>query len=143
MSKLTDVVHERLGGGRGRASFSRLAGTAQKVPCQRNRKPSLGCCCCNCVHHHLDHSHPNTDGVRCTHVRGWICGAPELGLTSGWGKHGLCECHMTRAELGKMHDQASIKRVMRMLPKVLREIVETDAWFLYGEKSRRGNGGGR
>jgi hypothetical protein len=49
-------------------------------------------CCCTCAFHYKDFSHPLTDGGVISHVRGWICGCPELGHFSEWGKHGLCEC---------------------------------------------------
>lgn len=56
-----------------------------------------GQCCCTCAHHLKDFSHPETDGKPITNQRGWICANPEVGgLRSGWGEHGLCECHRER-----------------------------------------------
>lgn len=142
MSKLADAVHDRLTP-RGRVSFKHMAGQALKASCQKSRKPGKGGCCCNCAYHYSDHSHPLTDGVRCGHIRGWICGAPELGFTSGWGKHGFCECHTRRAELQKLEGAAAVRQVVASLPPRLREAVETDAWFAREQKRRVGAGGGR
>ena len=96
---LVDAVHDRLTP-RGRVSFKHMAGQALKAACMK--RTHWGGCCCNCAYHYPDHSHPMTDGVRCTHIRGWICGAPELGFSSGWGRHGFCECHATKAELRRL-----------------------------------------
>lgn len=55
-----------------------------------------GRCCCNCIHHFKDMSHPCTDGGRCTDQKGWICVPPEFGprrAFSGWREHGMCEMH--------------------------------------------------
>jgi len=62
-------------------------------------------------------------------------------FTTGWGKHGFCECHTTRAVLQKQCDAAAIHRVLRLLPERLREIVETDNWYSGEQKRRKGTGG--
>lgn len=101
MTIIEQAVHDRLTP-RGRVSFKHMAGQAVAMKCMKRDKLTHGGCCCNCVYHFADHSHPMTNGVRCTHIRGWICGAPELGFTSGWGRHGFCECHTTRKEARRM-----------------------------------------
>jgi hypothetical protein len=54
-------------------------------------------CCCTCVSHVADTSHPLTDGGRVIHQRGWVCLAPEFdGVFSGWTAHGLCEMWQSR-----------------------------------------------
>lgn len=139
--KIEEMVHDRLSCGRPskatREAWKRMAGNALAVPCQKNRKPNKGACCCNCAFHYRDHSHPVTDGKGCTHTRGWICGAPELGFSSGWGKHGLCECHTTRRELRRAEDVAAVGTVLRSLPPRLRAMVETSAWYAYEQKCRK------
>jgi len=63
---------------------------AENDVCQ---KPNWkGKCCCTCLYHHKDFSHPATDGKRVLEQRGWICAPPEYaGMHSGWTAHGLCE----------------------------------------------------
>ena len=49
-------------------------------------------CCCNCVFHIEDRSHPWTNGCSIMERRGWICMPPGLGAAiSGWRAHGFCE----------------------------------------------------
>lgn len=54
--------------------------------------PGVGCCCV-CIHHHPDYSHPLTDGKRMSEQRGWVCYPPEFegAVFSGWSEHGICE----------------------------------------------------
>jgi len=141
MTDMADVVRKHLHP-QGRPSFKHMAGQAKKVPCRKTSKPGEGRCCCNCVYHHPDQSHPMTDGIHCMHVRGWICGAPEVGFSSGWGRHGFCECHAMADELRRQHDAAALHRVLRLLPARLREAVETDLWYEH-EQMRRKSAGGR
>lgn len=58
--------------------------------------------CGNCRFLVADHSHPNTDGGRVTHQRGWVCVGflmcePENIVFSGWPEDGMCELHVFRA----------------------------------------------
>lgn len=89
-----------LNGGPPDPMWRHMVGTAKSHPCMKGDKdsPLSGGCCCTCVHHHEDHSHPVTNGRSCTEVRGWICASPEDGWASGWGEHGGCACHMTAEE---------------------------------------------
>ena len=65
--------------------------------CQKDQKPWIGECCCNCGNHHKDFHHPCTTGKECTTQKGWICIIDEKGdgmdlwAHSGWSEHGLCE----------------------------------------------------
>lgn len=62
--------------------------------------PKVASCCCDCIHHLADISHPGTDGGMFTR-RGWLCAAPTFLLEgsafSGWDAHGLCEEYASRA----------------------------------------------
>ena len=51
-----------------------------------------GDCCCTCLWHYVDRSHPITDGKLMSDTRGYICAEPFLGYHSGWPEHGMCEC---------------------------------------------------
>lgn len=58
-----------------------------------------GQCCCNCKYRVNDWSHPHTDGLRILNRRGYICSNPELGSSSGWSEHGICEIWTSRPEV--------------------------------------------
>ena len=50
-------------------------------------------CCCACIHHRPDHSHPSIDGFSIMNQKGWACVPPGFNgrIFSGWAKHGACE----------------------------------------------------
>ncbi len=55
-------------------------------------------CCCSCVFHLPDHSHPAVGGGAVITRKGWICAPIELEpiAFSGWAAHGMCECYIKR-----------------------------------------------
>lgn len=56
----------------------------------------FGQCCCQCRYRINVWSHPHTDGLLISNLRGYICCAEILGAMSGWSEHGLCECFIRR-----------------------------------------------
>ena len=64
--------------------------------CCLETHPEFGGCCCQCKYHVEDHSHPDTDGLRFSNQRGWICAGflfceGESIAFSQWPEHGMCE----------------------------------------------------
>jgi hypothetical protein len=55
-------------------------------------------CCCNCLNHYKDMSHPRTDGATMDHQKGWVCFNPNPNFEgicfSGWPEHSVgCEAY--------------------------------------------------
>jgi hypothetical protein len=62
-------------------------------------------CCCTCVFHKPDFSHPHHDGKPFSHQKGWICDPPmgEHHMSSNWPAHSCgCELHTTKAAHERM-----------------------------------------
>jgi hypothetical protein len=52
-----------------------------------------GQCCCTCLNHLTDVTHPITGEKSHGEFKGWICFPPEFEgkAFSGWSEHGMCE----------------------------------------------------
>ena len=64
--------------------------------CCLETHPKLGGCCCQCIYHVQDCSHPGTDGGSIMKQRGWACvgflmSEGEAVVFSNWPEHGMCE----------------------------------------------------
>ena len=68
--------------------------TSMSEKCYK-KDPDIQQCCCICMSHRKDYSHPHTDGKAVTNVRGYICQTDSIGDSgphSGWPKHSVgCE----------------------------------------------------
>ena len=68
------------------------------------KEPPFFMCCCQCVFHVKDYSHPCTDGKKASEFKGYACIGfiiedrfhPDACIHSGWPEH-LCGCEMHQA----------------------------------------------
>ncbi len=68
--------------------------TKTNLKCHNNR---FNQCCCTCLSHIPDHSHPHHDGKPVTNIKGWICYidlSGDIHASSGWPEHSMgCELY--------------------------------------------------
>lgn len=76
---------------------SKIDDVSHAPGCQLEEPPFYQCCC-RCQYLVEDRSHPHTDGQSMANIRGYICGAPEMGyMMSGWPRHSVgCEMFSDR-----------------------------------------------